>query len=412
MVTLKVFPANAVEGQDIKISLDGYSDNAPESVEVEIKNFNKTTTIFNPKLYPVGSGEFIGTFNTAGLAEGNYLATYAGCQDAGIHIISPVQSRSDVTLQRSKSFPTKDQALWAAIRSSTNAVRFERYQQFIDLVFDGAAYEGQGIVQQGESNTTKRKWPRENPPKKLSNWLPNLNIYGPYSYTVLKMATQAFLALQCGLKPSVTDGLSDLFANFIGGDAARSENLKSFLNERPLDADEEAMRSFEVTDIAQQLSQYMDVGNGNLPYLNRIARALIAIGPKEETDGYETLPYYNYILQHRVTNPSLIELIWSYWHEEGMLAQTMNAIALRFQNQRSGPNDPLAELEIDPLRPLNNMIWGFVQDRYNLRSRAGCSRCRPRSLLMRRRFMPGWRQKESARCCIRREKTGLPSSVF
>ena len=29
-----------------------------------------------------------------------------------------------------------------------------------------------------------------------------------------------------------------------------------------------------------------------------------------------------------------MELIWSYWHEEGMLAQTLNAILARFQNRR------------------------------------------------------------------------------
>jgi hypothetical protein len=48
-----------------------------------------------------------------------------------------------------------------------------------------------------------------------------------------------------------------------------------------------------------------------------------------------------------------------------MLAQTMNAIALRFQNKRGHARDPLANLELDPLRPLNNIIWGFVQDEYN-----------------------------------------------
>ena len=77
------------------------------------------------------------------------------------------------------------------------------------------------------------------------------------------------------------------------------------------------------------------------------------------------LPYCNGVLQHRFSQPSLIELIWSYWHEEGMLVQTMNAIAWRFQNQRSGPADPLADLEMDPLRPLNNLIWGYVQDEQN-----------------------------------------------
>jgi hypothetical protein len=60
--------------------------------------------------------------------------------------------------------------------------------------------------------------------------------------------------------------------------------------------------------------------------------------------------------------PVLIELIWSYWHEEGMLAQTMHTIAKRFQNIRNGANDPLSNLEIDPLRPLNNILWGYIQD--------------------------------------------------
>jgi hypothetical protein len=46
-----------------------------------------------------------------------------------------------------------------------------------------------------------------------------------------------------------------------------------------------------------------------------------------------------------------------------MLVQTMNAITWRFQNRRGvGDRDPLAMLEIDPLRPLNNFIWGYIQD--------------------------------------------------
>jgi hypothetical protein len=59
----------------------------------------------------------------------------------------------------------------------------------------------------------------------------------------------------------------------------------------------------------------------------------------------------------------LVELIWSYWHEEGLVVQTMNAIATRFQNvPGSLENDPLRTLEIDPLRPLNNVIGGYIQD--------------------------------------------------
>jgi hypothetical protein len=58
-----------------------------------------------------------------------------------------------------------------------------------------------------------------------------------------------------------------------------------------------------------------------------------------------------------------VELIWSYWMEEGMLVQTLKAIAQRFQNRRAnGARDPLANFELDPLRALNNMLWGYVED--------------------------------------------------
>jgi hypothetical protein len=59
----------------------------------------------------------------------------------------------------------------------------------------------------------------------------------------------------------------------------------------------------------------------------------------------------------------MVELIWSYWLEEGMMVQTMNVISRRFQNVRGDKErDPLALVEMDPLRPLNNLIWGYIQD--------------------------------------------------
>jgi hypothetical protein len=62
--------------------------------------------------------------------------------------------------------------------------------------------------------------------------------------------------------------------------------------------------------------------------------------------------------------PLFVELIWNYWHEEGMLTHTINAIANRFQNKRlGGPGkDPLGNLVLDPLRPINNLVWGYIQD--------------------------------------------------
>jgi hypothetical protein len=60
--------------------------------------------------------------------------------------------------------------------------------------------------------------------------------------------------------------------------------------------------------------------------------------------------------------PQLVELIWSYWLEEGRLAETMQAISLRFQNRRRARHDPLAGLKIDVLRPLNKLLWQYIQD--------------------------------------------------
>ena len=49
-----------------------------------------------------------------------------------------------------------------------------------------------------------------------------------------------------------------------------------------------------------------------------------------------------------------------------MLVQTMNALSKRFQNVRNrGDYDPLAMVEIDPLRPLNNLLWGEIQDEHH-----------------------------------------------
>src|SRR6266496_6201714 len=52
------------------------------------------------------------------------------------------------------------------------------------------------------------------------------------------------------------------------------------------------------------------------------------------------------ILRDKLTFPCFLELIWSYWHEEGMLGQSTEAIAARFQNLHGpGDYDPLAHVD-------------------------------------------------------------------
>jgi hypothetical protein len=82
-----------------------------------------------------------------------------------------------------------------------------------------------------------------------------------------------------------------------------------------------------------------------------------------KADAEEQVQLCYELMGERFTSPCFLELIWSYWHEEGMLVQVMNAILARFQNRKVRPGpDPLARLDIDPLRPLGNLIWGWAQD--------------------------------------------------
>ncbi len=117
--------------------------------------------------------------------------------------------------------------------------------------------------------------------------------------------------------------------------------------------------------VDQLWNTYITTVNGGpdprIPYLALIRNKLRDVFPDGiDVDGTaECLS----VVRNKLNYPCLMELIWSYWHEEGMLVQSMNAITRRFQNIR-GPEtrDPLAGLEIDPLRSANNLLWGYLQD--------------------------------------------------
>jgi hypothetical protein len=224
-----------------------------------------------------------------------------------------------VRLERTRVFPTRDQALWIAIRNRTHAIGFSRYSNFINKVLQ---------IEEREH--------LDNPllERKLSEL--GTNLHGVGAYEVLKIATEAFLLLECGIR--------------IEDDRDR--------NQRFFHPEFESARlgepvSFEYAQ--SKLREYL----GSPPQLPYITRVIAAAFPEWRTGGVSC----DRVLTGGINEPCLIELIWSYWHEEGMLAQTMNAITRRFQNVRSpGDRDPIAHLEIDPLRPMNNIIWGVIQD--------------------------------------------------
>jgi len=250
-----------------------------------------------------------------------------------------IETESKVTLQRTFAGRTDDRALWTAIRNRTAAIGFDRYKAFIDCVF--CVNQEQGPFTDIRNKILS--YVSTDCVDDLNNQKQRLSIYGPYAYGVLKLATQTFLTLESGVVMRDTDRKPKIFDE---------EKERIRLNDFSLDFD----------TLNSELRAYLGNGEQHLPYLDRIVKNLVTLDGRKPK---EVLPYCFGVLQFRLTSPSLIELIWSYWLEEGMLVQTMNAIALRFQNRRGSQNDPLGELEFDPLRPLNNLIWGFIQDEHN-----------------------------------------------
>jgi hypothetical protein len=85
----------------------------------------------------------------------------------------------------------------------------------------------------------------------------------------------------------------------------------------------------------------------------------------------------------------LIELIWSYWPRGGHAGSVDKRHQPAFpERAQPGDRDPLAHVTIDPLRPLNNLLWGYVQDEQN-------------RLTVKRR-VPSTTMSTASRCAARR----------
>lgn len=194
------------------------------------------------------------------------------------------------------------------------------------------------------------------------------------AYRVLKVATECFLMLNCGvyLSPGALSAL-------VNSQPITTPPVPFPPPSNPYDPNDDATRLNQSpasipASLGQWWSGYLAEGNQYLnsaitprdpmnkiiPYLALVRSRLSELPMTHFCDmGFECYG----ILQRKLTNPCLIELIWSYWQEEGMLVQTLNAISRRFQNLRgAGDRDPLMRFDIDPLRRLNSLLWGYVQD--------------------------------------------------
>ena len=246
--------------------------------------------------------------------------------------VHPISGRVEVQLQRSPASPTDDKALWVAIRNRTGAISFPRYKEFIDDVL----CQG-NITRERDMRGLKRKFVELGP-----------HARGVGAYDLLKTATEVFLLLNCGVRIEIDPKVEK---SFLGQEERRLGEVRLTLGE-----------------LKGRLEHYL--GNSRLPHIERILPYIERILRTAYQGEFVTNDVFCFgVLLSNIdadTAPCLLELIWSYWQEEGMLVQTLNAISLRFQNRRWGDGrDPLGAMEIDPLRPLNNLLWGYIQDEIN-----------------------------------------------
>jgi hypothetical protein len=329
--------------------------------------------------FAANQGSFVKTeneqevyFNTAGLTGptpitgtvtevGSAFSSLVKSLQVLAQAVQTVGGGVSVAMRRVATAPTADLPLWVVIRKSTEALSFDNYMNFMNLVLCGIDPDTKTFI------SNKQTWKNL-----VFGPDPNSNVFGalnkrrflPYNdadaYRLLKVATEAFVVVNCGVTPNLQGvqftqaDVDDLVAH-TGVDGAFSLTK---------------LNALWGGDATTGTTGYLETVNGfkTLLYLKLIrdklpdVRLKHALFKDELGDG--ALPEECFgILEEKLTNPCLLELIWSYWHEEGMLVQTMNALSARFQNVR-GPTeiDPLAMLEIDPLRPLNNLIWGYIQD--------------------------------------------------
>jgi hypothetical protein len=305
------------------------------SMQLRAGQLNQVWTIQLPPLPAGQSAAARAALVTAG-PSGTAAATTAPAQiqftmtiDVTAKQPIPVTGGLEVSMTRTETEPTADLPLWIAIRNGTDALSFNNYLRFIDLLFCTAPGNGgpPGFTATRDAYHQLRQ----------RRFLPFTDTD---SYRVLKAATEAFVMVNCAV-------LSSPFA-------FNQDLDNAYLDRRDLPL---------IANLPAALQKYYETIGGKLvlPYLALIVRKLpdIPIVSMRRDDADLCVGF----VQEKLASPCLIELIWSYWHEEGMLAQTLNAVTRRFQNIHSPMRpDPLANLEIDPLRPLNNLIWGYTQD--------------------------------------------------
>lgn len=334
-------PARLTE-RDVSIAILGQTTVATGPVEVSAEG-DLTYIRATLDTAPLAPGAWTIGVRLSRTVDGERQSVYG---HSDIEIVPRVLAPGDdvtVTMRRAEVPPTRDQVLWTVIRNSTERIGFANYSRFMDKVMCGLW--GDGLDDgDGPAHLT----PRERAEFQRVNRRMRLPFPHVEPYRLLKVATEVFLMLHCGVEPDF-DAM-DL--------AAESRRFGRRLQPGDLQRDweEYLVRVYTGDD-------YDDVIKV-IPYLELIRLKLQdvpVIGAGSGRDREAEACYG--ILARKLTRPCFMELIWTYWMSQARLPHTLAAVTWRFQNRtRRGGHDPLRNLEIDPLRGMADLLWGHAQD--------------------------------------------------
>jgi hypothetical protein len=262
--------------------------------------------------------------------------------------LPPITPITPVALQRTTVPFTPDQLFWDVIKDRTEALSFNRYVTFLDSVLSDTATPPQVIGGVQIPNT-----PRQDVQTIAGqrNAITQRGVFNGDAYQLVKAATELFVMMEAGR-------LEDVY--LLQQPGGPNVTLPS----TGLTAAE--IQAFRAQYLDDLLAENVLLANVLLPHLEIIRRRLGEVPVKASLLQLGALAGSYGILRSRITSPIMLELMWNYWIEQSYLVQTISLIALRFQNVRRGPGfDPLGNFELDPLRPLSNILWGYVQDEIN-----------------------------------------------
>lgn len=228
--------------------------------------------------------------------------------------------------ERNRPAGTSEQAFWSGIRASQ--LTFQRFDDFMAEVcsINVKAFE-----------PTRKDDCGDLPRTRIANARAlQLPFPGVDQYRQVRVAAEVFLLMSCGvILPKEVDG---------------SERGRLGVPE-----------TFGIQDLQHRFADFKK-GPPSLEYLKLLGDRLGQPRPATNVNDPKLYACINDVATMKLQCPCMIELIWSYWLEEGMQVQAINAIGLRFQNRRIPGRDGLARLHVDPLRPLNSLLWGYIQD--------------------------------------------------